>query len=105
MRSVRNERFKYIRNFARRPRLVMPSDIYNSPTRQSMTDDESIWSARTGEELYDLTVDPDETDNRLADPNLNEVCDELRRRLDQWTQNTDDPLLKGPILRPSSAAN
>jgi hypothetical protein len=81
----------------------MPSDIYNSPTRQSMTDDESIWSARAGEELYDLTVDPAETDNRLANPSLTEVRDQLRRRLEQWMQDTNDPLLKGPIVRPSSA--
>ena len=105
IRCVRNERFKYIRNFAQRPKLVMPSDIYNSPTRKSITDDESIWSARAGEELYDLTVDPAERDNCLADPNFSEARDQLRRRLDQWMHDTDDPLLKGPILRPFPAAN
>lgn len=103
MRSVRNEQFKYIRNFAQRPKLVMPSDICNSPTRQSMADDESIWSARADEKLYDLTVDSAETDNRLGDPSLSEVRDQLRRRLQQWMQATNDPLLKGPIVRRSSA--
>ncbi|MGE0378927.1 MAG: sulfatase, partial [Planctomycetaceae bacterium] len=33
IRCVRTERFKYIRNFAQRPMLVLPSDVYNSPSR------------------------------------------------------------------------
>ncbi|MGI9430239.1 MAG: sulfatase family protein, partial [Bythopirellula sp.] len=35
IRCLRTDRYKYIRNFAERPKLVLPSDIYNSPSRQA----------------------------------------------------------------------
>ncbi|MEQ8784756.1 MAG: sulfatase [Pirellulaceae bacterium] len=101
MRCVRTERFKYIRNFAERPRLVLASDIYNSPTRQSMTDDESLWSHRPEEELYDLQADADEFIN-LADRGEHAAeLAALRARLLDWMKTTDDPLLHGPIPRPT----
>ena len=101
IRCVRTQRFKYIRNFADRPRLVLPSDVYNSPTRQSMTDDESIWSHRPAEELYDLNVDPSEMNNLAALAEHAETRTSLRAKLEQWMRQTNDPLLDGPVGRPS----
>ena len=101
MRCVRTDRFKYIRNFADRPRLVLPSDIYNSPTRQSMSDDESIWSHREREELYDLLNDPGEKTNLAGSTEHAETLALLGTRLDGWMQETADPLLEGPIGRPA----
>ena len=102
IRSVRTDRFKYIRNFADRPRLVLPSDIYNSPTRQSIGDDESIWSHRDPEELYDLHNDPGEKTNLADSAEHAETAARLRAQLDRWMQETADPLLDGPIGRPAS---
>ncbi len=99
IRCVRTDRFKYIRNFADRPRLVLPSDIYNSPTRQSISDDESIWGHREGEELYDLENDPGETKNLADSPGHAEILASLRARLGEWMGDTGDPLLSGPIPR------
>ena len=102
MRCVRTDRFKYIRNFADRPRLVLPSDIYNSATRQSMGDDESIWSHREREELYDLLNDPGEKTNLAGSAEHAETLSLLGARLDRWMRETRDPLLDGPIGRPAS---
>jgi len=103
IRCVRTAEFKYIRNFADRPMLVLPSDIYNSPTRKSITDDEAIWSMRPLEELYDLRTDPLETINRIDDPACADAAADLRDRLTQWMRETGDPLLDGPIARSTVA--
>ena len=101
IRCIRTDRFKYIRNFEPRPMMVLPSDIYNSPTRQSVTDDAVFWEPRPDEELYDVIADPTETCNLVEDAALEDVRAELARRLDDWMEATDDPLRHGPILRPS----
>jgi arylsulfatase A-like enzyme len=99
IRCVRTERFKYIRNFEERPNLVMPSDIYNSTTRQSMTDDEAFWGRRPAEELYDLLADTGETNNLALAPEMQEIKRGLELQLIEWMSETADPLLKGPIER------
>lgn len=96
IRSIRTDRFKYIRNFEERPNLVMPSDIYNSPTRQSMTRDAELWNHRPAEELYELQNDPGET-RSITD---HRELPKLREQLRQWMESTGDALLSGPIPRP-----
>lgn len=103
MRCVRTGRFKYIRNFAERPRLVLPSDIYNSPTRQSMTDDEALWSHRPPEELYDLETDPLERENLAGETRHAAAQQTLAEQLLDWMRTTGDPLLDGPIPRPTTS--
>jgi len=100
IRCVRTDRYKYIRNFAQRPMLVLPSDIYNSPSRQSLTDDESLWKHRPMEEFYDLDSDPAEVQNLIDDPEHGDVVAKFRQRLEERMEQTDDPLQHGPIHRP-----
>lgn len=101
IRCLRTPRYKYIRNFAERPQLVMPSDVYNSPTRRSMTDDEAIWGPRPPEELYDLQADPHEMRDLALDEEHAAVRSQLCRRLADWMYQTGDPLLDGPVPRPA----
>ena len=101
IRCIRTERFKYIRNFASRPKLVLPSDIYNSPTRVSITDDEAIWAHRCSDELYDLLADPDERDNLASVEKYKTTRQTLSERLEDWMRQTGDPLIEGPISRPT----
>jgi arylsulfatase A-like enzyme len=44
-----------------------------------------------GEELYDLKQDPEEITNLAEDPKHEKTKQRLRRKLDQWIQENDDP--------------
>jgi len=103
MRCIRTDQYKLIRNFADRPALVMPSDIYNCPTRRSMTEDEMFWSHRPEYELYDLTSDPRELHNLAESPDHQSILTSLRNQLHDWMKRTGDPLLDGPIARPAGS--
>jgi len=46
------------------------------------------------DELYDLSVDPNETRNLIAHPDYREAADELRRMLEGWMEETGDPALR-----------
>ncbi|HWM95026.1 MAG TPA: sulfatase-like hydrolase/transferase [Thermoanaerobaculia bacterium] len=49
-----------------------------------------------GEELYDLSADPAEAHNLIADPAAGEVLRDLRSRLLAWMQRNEDPALSWP---------
>ena len=49
------------------------------------------------EQLYDLIFDPNETRNLVDDSTVASVLEDMRHRLDRWMDETDDPLLHGPI--------
>jgi arylsulfatase A-like enzyme len=103
-RAVRTERYKYIRRFDGREKPVLPN------CDDSLSKD--VWLAHgwgnrpvEAERLYDLVFDPNETHNlvyRVAgNPALGEVLADMRGRLERWMQETDDPLLNGPVPAPS----
>ena len=101
-RSVRTERWKYIRRF----------DDYPHPVLANCDDGESKeilvaagWGDRVvpRERLYDLILDPGEGDNLVDDPQWAEVLADLRERLEEWMRETEDPLLDGPIPPPPGA--
>ena len=93
MRSVRDERYKYIRNFSARPdRLtVAECEAMDSKTRVN------LWLARSKrprslEELYDLANDPHETVNLADQAELARVKKRLRDELFRWMNATGDYL-------------
>ncbi len=63
------------------------------------------WAERPvyGEALFDLVFDPNETDNLCDDPAHADVLADMRARLQRWMEQTDDPLLKGPVPAPKGA--
>jgi arylsulfatase A-like enzyme len=97
IRCIRTDRYKYIRNFAERPRLLLPTDIHNSPTRRVL-DDEYL-AHRPTHELYDLDSDALEQHNVIGHPDYADVQRDLDARLSAWMEETDDPLRHGPIPR------
>jgi hypothetical protein len=47
--------------------------------------------------LFDLGLDPSESNNRIDDPRMAGVVDDLRARLHDWMVRTGDPLLDRPV--------
>jgi N-sulfoglucosamine sulfohydrolase len=114
-RAVRTERWKYVRRF----------DDFGHPMLSDCDDGPSkdVW-LRHGwgeqdtdrEALFDLVFDPQERHNLLRQGQSSDagsapavpaalaaVLDEMRRRLDRWMAETDDPLLQGPVPAPPGA--
>lgn len=98
MRSIRTARYKYIRNFepgrpiliggppAQRYGVDLIEQYYNNP--------------RPEEELYDLSQDPWEKHNLTDASAYQAIKTTLRDRLMPFLQETQDPLLEGPIPHP-----
>ena len=101
-RCVRTKGWKYIRNFGDRRKPVLPN-CDDGPSKTVWL--EAGWGKRTvdPEQLYDLTFDPNETRNMAGDPSAAATLDEMRKRLDRWMKDTNDPLLKGPVPAPPGA--
>jgi N-sulfoglucosamine sulfohydrolase len=101
-RSVRSERWKYIRRFHDYPHPVL-ANCDDSASKDLWV--EHGWGERLvpEEQLYDLLFDPDEGSNLAGDPSRGGVMTEMREQLDTWMRETEDPLLDGPVLPPEGA--
>lgn len=96
VRGIRTHRYKYIRSFGARPLVYIPADIYDSPSGKAVRD-EYYGKRRPAEELYDLEKDPEERNNLINDPQYQDIAAALRKRVQQWMEQTNDPLLSGPV--------
>ncbi|MET0326951.1 MAG: sulfatase [Ilumatobacteraceae bacterium] len=96
-RAVRTNRYKYMRRYDdRHPGRVL-ANVDDGPTKDLLLG--AGWGdvEPPVEALYDVLVDPGEGTNRIDDPALAGVLDDLRQRLHDWMVRTDDPLLDGPV--------
>jgi len=106
VRAVRTHQYKYIRNYY--PEL--PWTQYNHYIEQivdgrthyetfgimrdlhsanQLTDDQAVFWAeqKPREELYDIVDDPWETKNLVDEPDMQNVLDDLRGKLDNWIED------------------
>ena len=102
IRSVRSDRYKYIRNgYPARPYLQPNRYKDDKPIVRAMrrlhadgklTPGQALImaEARPAEELYELGTDPHELHNLASDPAHKSVLAEMRRALDEWEFHTDD---------------
>ncbi|GAA0663054.1 sulfatase [Natronoarchaeum mannanilyticum] len=97
VRAIRTERYKYIRSFWRLPKAYLPKDIFASESGREVRERYCI-PTRPYEELYDLRDAPQEDDNVAFEPRYQDVRESLSRQLYEWMDETDDPLLDGPIV-------
>jgi N-sulfoglucosamine sulfohydrolase len=96
-RAVRTTRYKYMRRYNdQHPGRVL-ANLDDSLTKDVLVgagwaDVPPPWEA-----LFDLWLDPAEGNNRIDDPALTGVADDLRGRLHDWMVRTEDPLINGPV--------
>lgn len=102
MRCIRTKRWSYIRRFDGRTHPVLPN--CDDGLSKTLWMDAGWPDMPPAEEmLFDLIFDPHEAHNLVNDPRAADVLAEMRARLDAWMQETDDPLLQGPIPAPEGA--
>jgi N-sulfoglucosamine sulfohydrolase len=101
-RCVRTDRYKYIRRYDNREKvLIVNAD--DTPSKEVLIANDWAEQPRQEEMLFDLAFDPDETHNLAGEGRLKEVEDDLRGRLDRWMVETKEPLLDGPAPLPKEA--
>ncbi len=101
-RSIRTERYKYIRRFDDYPYPVLPN-CDDSPSKEAYV--ARGWAERTvaRESLHDLFFNPGEGRNLVGAEHYADVLEDMRSRLQRWMEQTDDPLLRGPVAPPPGA--
>ena len=93
MRSVRTERFRYIKNYNDEPAPIEGGDQPWVAEVLAMDLPGYRWKAkRVPEELYDLSVDPEEQNNLVGDEASAGVLSEMRARLDAHLSTTADAI-------------
>ena len=102
MRSIRTERWKYIRSFADRPMMFLPN-VDDSPTKTLLMERGEHRIERPAELLYDLGADPYEMTDVSNVPVHADLLAELRGRVQAWMEETDDPMLAGHVDPPDGA--
>jgi N-sulfoglucosamine sulfohydrolase len=100
MRSIRTRKFHYILNLAHSLPYPFASDLFDSPTWQSVLKrQDTQYGSRTieayvhrpREELYDVAADPDEIVNLAGSTEYAKILVELREKVATWQKKTDDP--------------
>lgn len=101
IRSARDSRYKYIRNFFPRQMTPLASDLMSSPSYGSLLELRDLnrltreqmrlfMVPRAGEELYDTRSDPWEFVNLAGDPRYAAELERLRAECERWTAETGD---------------
>ncbi len=96
-RSVRTDRWKYIRYFDPDHTKFNLSNIDRSPLKDFYLQHGLAELHKEPEQLYDTYYDPAERNNLIASLEHASVADRMRTLLREHMQRTDDPLSAGPI--------
>lgn len=103
MRAVRSSHWKLIANFEFAPGQETAPDYLNNAkgyveVAKALNVPYSV-QYHPPFELYDLKNDPHEQHNLADDPSHSGMRDDLICSLRKWMQDTDDPLLRGPMAQ------
>lgn len=91
--SVRTERYKYIRRLDGSDR-VRPPNVDNTHTKELWLREGWDKKPVSVEQLYDLSLDPQERNNLLASPSHIAILDDMRRRMVVRMEEYDNSLLR-----------
>lgn len=106
-RAVRNKNYLYIKNEFPELNASPPADAVRSLTYQEMiglnnagllnkNQLDCFISPRPAEELYDVVNDPDQLENLAENPDFKNDLEEMRRLLENWTNETGDKIPFNP---------
>jgi arylsulfatase A-like enzyme len=100
MRSIRTQRYRYIRRFQPEGTGLVLPNCDRGPSKRFLL--RHGWAAQPlpVESLFDLARDPNEAHNLASDAAYAEIKADLAARLQRWMERTQDPLLLGPVARP-----
>jgi arylsulfatase A-like enzyme len=102
VRSVRDERFRYVRHYypdqpfvehiSYRNHHPAMRELLRLDAEEQLTTEQAQWMANTrpAEELYDIRADPHEVNNLADDPAYEAELNRLREALDDWRAQTGD---------------
>lgn len=97
IRCIRNERYKYIQYYDETWTKLNLSNIDESNPKTFLMKHGLQEIHKPMEALYDCYYDPNEVNNIIEDPKIQEVVKELKEKLYQHMVKTNDPLLKGEL--------
>ena len=103
MRCIRTQRYKYIRKGENGYPFFPPANVDDSAPKECFNNAGFFAQPVEKEALYDTWLDPQERNNRILDPGMKDVADRMRKRLQEWQQETEDPLLAGKVPLPDTA--
>ncbi|SFR66978.1 sulfatase family protein [Maribacter stanieri] len=106
IRAVRDEQFKYIRNYRPeqgyylpveyRERIPAMQELLRLRNEGNLDSSQELWfrESKDVEELYDVQIDPYEVNNLAKDPIYSDKLVELSAEMDRWLKGIgDDPNL------------
>lgn len=102
MRSVRDDRYTYIRRYHDRPGPTLPN-MDDGLTKSLLAHTAWRYTPPAREELYDRTSDPSGSANVADHPAFADVKTRMSLALDEWMQRSSDPLLAGDVPPPPGA--
>ena len=104
-RSIRENNFKYIKNY--NSREVVKNNLGpNENVNKFILRGAMAFPEIPYEELYDLSVDPDEKNNLADNKKYFSLKNDLEKKLNNWMINQNDFLInhKMPLIKPSREA-
>lgn len=101
-RCIRTNRYKLIRHYDTHSKVV-PANIDDSSPKSFLIDNGYLDTNIEKDMLFDLYRDPLERINLVDDQQYELIYKELSDRLENWQNDTDDPLVIGQIAKPDGA--
>ncbi|MFI4912663.1 MAG: sulfatase [Sedimentisphaeraceae bacterium JB056] len=101
-RSIRTQRYNYIRRFSQRTKPLLPN-CDKSPSKDTVLEFGADTAKIPEHQLYDIHLDPTEANNLADKKEYADVLRKLSNQLKNWMIKTQDPLLLGPVTAPKKA--
>ncbi len=102
-RSVRTKRYRYVQRFDEQYDQYVAPNTDAGQSKEFFKKLGYFEQAPPKKALYDLYLDPNQRNNILEEPQYESVGRDLRDRLLNWMEQTNDPLIGGPVSKPDGA--